>query len=449
MAAQNEFDASPILANQRIAWPRIAAVSAMVSFSLPTFMTGLELGQGLVVSQALWAILIGSVILTVIGGIMGAIGAKTGLSSYLLVRIAFGDKGAGIVNIAFAVSLIGWFGVNLDLFSYALVTLIDAKFDKQVAAWPIEILAGSLMIATTIYGFKAINVLATLMVPVLAFVTALMAYQANIQLSISDYLAFEHSATLSINDGIAAIVGAIIIGTIILPDITRFARDWRGGVYTAIWAYLIVEAIVFLVVAYAGIAMSESEILSLMLALGIGLTAFFIVIGSSWILNSLNLYSTVLSVEATFPSWRGSMVKIILGAIGVVAAFFNILDYFIDFLVFLAALFIPVAGIIIMDYLFVNPKKYATGQLNNNIAVSIPAFIAWLLGCIPSVFDLPFSLTQVNVLDAIVVASLSYLVLSYLAQSALLNRVEPNGSVPAKEKLSTNLNKNNAEESNQ
>ncbi|MDT0596343.1 purine-cytosine permease family protein [Glaciecola petra] len=414
MTEHNEFDANAIPQSKRIAWPRIAAVSAMVSFSLPTFITGLEIGQGLPVSQALWAILIGSIILTLIGGIMGAIGAKTGLSSYLLVRIAFGNKGAGLVNIAFAVSLIGWFGVNLDLFSYAVIKLAEAKFAIQLSAWPIEIGAGILMIVTTIYGFKAINILATLLVPILAVVTALMAYQAGLQLGVTEYLSLEKTSTLSLDDGIAAIVGAIIIGTIILPDITRFAKHWKGGVYTAIWAYLIIELIVFLIAGYASVAMQQPEILDLMLALGIGASAFFIVIGSSWVLNSLNLYSTVLSVEATYKKFKGATLTTVLGAIGVVAAFFNILDFFIDFLVFLAAIFVPVAGIIIMDYLVVNRDRYTAETLNDNVSVSIPAFIAWLLACIPSAFALPFSVTQINVLDAILLASLSYFILAKL-----------------------------------
>ena len=54
--------------------------------------------------------------LTIIGCITGSIGARTRLSSYMLVRIAFGDRGASLVNLAFALSLLGWFGVNIDLF---------------------------------------------------------------------------------------------------------------------------------------------------------------------------------------------------------------------------------------------------------------------------------------------------------------------------------------------
>ena len=43
---------------------------------------------------------------------MGGIGSETRMSSYLLTRIAFGDHGAGVVNIAFAML---WMGVAAGL----------------------------------------------------------------------------------------------------------------------------------------------------------------------------------------------------------------------------------------------------------------------------------------------------------------------------------------------
>jgi len=43
----SEFAAVAISDDQLTPWPRVAAVSALVAFSLPTFITGLEISQGL------------------------------------------------------------------------------------------------------------------------------------------------------------------------------------------------------------------------------------------------------------------------------------------------------------------------------------------------------------------------------------------------------------------
>ena len=63
--------------------------------------------------------MVGSFIIFLVGSLMGSIGARTGFNSYLLVRLAFGDSGARLVNLAFSVSLLGWFGINLNLFGLA------------------------------------------------------------------------------------------------------------------------------------------------------------------------------------------------------------------------------------------------------------------------------------------------------------------------------------------
>lgn len=414
MDSNNEFEHIEIRPTDLVAWPRIAAVSAMVSFSLPTFVTGLEIYQALTVQDALWALLIGSLILTLIGGAMGTIGVRSRLSSYLLVRIAFGNAGASIVNLAFAVSLIGWFGFNIDLFSNAVVQLLSVEFNIVIPEWPIDIFAGVCMLITTLYGFKAINILASFMVPILAIVTGMMLFGAIEEMSFSQYLAFEKAATLTLGDGVSAIVGVVIIGAIILPDITRFSKQKNGGLYTVFCSYMVVELFVLFVSIFAATAMQETEILNLMLKLNLGFFAFFIIIAGSWVLNSLNLYSTTLSVEATFPKWNKKIVIVVLGVIGILAAFMNILDIFIAFLSFLSDIFVPVAGVIIIDALFIKPEKYNIKTLENHFKFSIPAFFAWLVGAAYAVFNgVLFSVdaTGISVIDAIVLTGVIYIVL--------------------------------------
>lgn len=400
-----------INASELVAWPRIAAIAAMLSFSLPTFITGLEIHQSSSVGNTLWALIIGSLLLTLIGGAMGTIGVKSRLSSYLLVKIAFGNAGAGIVNIAFALSLIGWFGVNIDLFSNAVVRLLSAEFKIIMPEWPIDIVAGCAMLITTLYGFKAINVLASIMIPILAIVTAMMLFGALDTMPLVNFINLEKPSSLSLEDGVAAIVGGVIIGAIILPDITRFSKQKRGGVYTSFFAYMVIELVVIFVAVFAAAAMQETEILSLMLALNLGFSAFFIVIAGSWILNSLNLYSTALSVEATFPHWHKKWVVVLLGLVGIGAAFINILDMFISFLAFLSDIFVPVAGVIIVDALFIKPQAYNAATLKNNASFSLPAFSAWFVGaayavCNGALFNVTIS--GITVIDAIILTAVIY-----------------------------------------
>jgi cytosine permease len=412
----NEFSALKITDAQLVPWPRVAAVGAMVAFSLPTFITGLEVYQALETMQAFWALAIGSLIIFAIGGVMGVIGAKTRMSSYLLVRIAFGDKGACIVNIAFAISLLGWFGVNINLFGDAVSNLALDVFGLSISPLTLAIIASFCMTLTTVIGFKAINWLATIMVPVLAAVTILLLYSALSEHSLSQILASEKEATLSFGDGISAVVGAIIIGAIILPDITRFVKHWSSAIYIAFIAYVVVQLFVMCAAGIAGAASGKTDILLIMIDLGLGIGASIIVIAGSWVLNSLNLYSAVLSTSATFPKLNTTMLTLCLGFVGIFVALLNLLDNFITFIFYLSIIFVPVAGIIISDFLFIRPHAYNIESLSGNRSISPKGFVAWLVSAIFAILStesiIP-SISGIAAMDAIFLAAIFYISLSW------------------------------------
>lgn len=416
MDENSEFAAVTVKDHQLVPWPRVAAVGAMVAFSLPTFVTGLEVGAGLSAMNTIWALLWGSIIVVIIGAVMGVIGAKTRMSSYLLVRIAFGDLGASLVNIAFAISLLGWFGVNINLFMDAVAGLGRDIWGVELPPIGLAIFASFCMTLTTLIGFKAINLLATLLVPVLAVVTVLLAKFALSKQTISDVFALETVETLSVGEGISAIVGAIIIGAIILPDITRFVRHWSGAIYTAIIAYIIVQLAVMGAAALAGATSGKDDVLEIMLDLNLGMGAFIIVIAGSWVLNSLNLYSAVLGMKATFPKFKTVLLTLTLGIIGVAAALMNILDSFITFLFYLSVIFIPVAGVLIIDALMIRPKVYRIETLDHNRRFNWKGFAAWAVGAVIAVLAsdgiIP-TLTKIAAIDAVLLSAIIYIALAW------------------------------------
>lgn len=428
----SEFSAVPIRDDQLVAWPRVAAISAMVGFSLPTFLTGLEIFKGLSPADGMWALLLGAIIVTIIGSIMGFIGAKDRMSSYLLVRVAFGDKGASIVNIALAISLLGWFGVSINLFMDAFGQLAENQLGMKIPNVILAVIASACMTFTTLVGFKAINLISTLLIPVLVIVTILFARSAFTNNSWSDYMAMEKPAkavgdyAMSIGDGISWLVGAVIIGAIILPDITRFIRQKSGAVYTAIITYLIVGTLVYAAAGFAGAAsgvfegyiyeegVSKTDVmLKLMLDVNLGIGAFIIVIAGSWVLNSLNLYSTVLSVKATFPKLNTALLTIALGAIGVIAALMNILGQFETFLWYLSIVFIPVAGVLIIDRILIRPEAYKLDSLQDNNHLNVTAMIAWAIGAVFAILadrgQIP-TFTGIGTLDALILSTVLYFV---------------------------------------
>ncbi|MEO0466161.1 MAG: cytosine permease [Pseudomonadota bacterium] len=416
MDTSNEFAVVAISEDQRVAWPRIASVAAMVAFSLPTFITGLELYHEMTPTAAAWALVFGSMIIFVVGALMGVIGALTHMSSYLLVRIAFGDRGAGLVNIAFAISLLGWFGVNINLFAEAADGLSQTVFGLSLPPLVWMGIASAAMTFTTLVGFSAINRLSVILVPVLAVVTLLLIYQSAQLQGLGGYFSGDTVGPLSLGDGVSAVVGAIIIGAIILPDITRFARHWSGAVYTALFSYVVAQLMVMGAAAFAGGATGETEVIDLMVNIGLGLGAFIIVIAGSWVLNSLNLYSAVLGIKATYPKVPTIGLTLLLGVVGIIAGALNLLDHFVTFIFYLSVIFVPVAGVLVVDYFLIRPGAYTIETLSKNAAINVKAFASWGAGAIMAVLmseGVIASITGMAALDAAILAALVYTPLSW------------------------------------
>ncbi len=419
--SSEEFATEPVPDSHTVPWVKVAVISAMVAFSLPTFVTGIEVATAVDGRIAVIAILAGNLLLSLIGAFSGAIGARTRLSSYMLTRIAFGRHGAAAVNIAFAVSLLGWFGVNIDLFGGAVLRLLDDVFAVAVSPWVVELGAGVVMTVTTIYGFRAINTLSMLLVPVLMVVTAMLVVQALGVRPLADTIALADAAELTFGDAMSSVVGGVIIGAIILPDITRFIREWRGAIYTALLSYAVIGSIVQGAGGLAAVAFGNDDLLDVMIVIGLGWAAFAIVIAGSWVLNSLNLYSTSLSVEATVPRLNNTLLIVTLGALGTMAAFFDILDHFLTFLFYLAIVFAPVAGVIAVDYVFIRRSAYHEERVKRERAFIPLALSAWVTGAAVALLGSEgiMTVTGIAALDAIIVAGLVHLVLSHFGAGRL------------------------------
>jgi cytosine permease len=413
----SEFATQPVPDDRTVGWFRVALVAAMVAFSLPTFLTGVEVAAVSSSDRTASMLLVGSIILTLLGSLTGAIGANTRLSSYMLNRAAFGTRGAALVNLAFAVSLLGWFGVNIDLFSGAVVRLAKDMFDWVIPAWPVELLAGGVMTITTVFGFRAINILATLLVPVLVVVTYQLIAGSIAVTPLDELMRSTVADEISFGDGVSAVVGAIIVGAVILPDITRFIRHWYGAIYAVVLSYLFIELIVMGAGALASTSLNDEDLLNIMITLGIGWAAFVIVILGSWVLNSLNLYSTMLSVESTAPALDNRVLIVVLGALGTVAAFMNILDHFLSFLFYLSIVFVPVSGVIAVDYLVLRKRAYHEDRIALEVPVRPLAVGAWVFGALIALvasWDW-VTLSGIAAIDAMLVSALSYYLLARLA----------------------------------
>ena len=91
---------------------------------------GQQLADGLDFWGFLGSLILGGIILGIYTGLLGYVGAKTGLSLDLLSQRAFGEKGSYLPSAMTSFTQIGWFGVG-SFVSGGTATPNFARFAKN------------------------------------------------------------------------------------------------------------------------------------------------------------------------------------------------------------------------------------------------------------------------------------------------------------------------------
>jgi cytosine permease len=327
---------------RRLPAVRIGATSAVWIIAMSTFQTGVVLAQGMAVGPLIAAAAIGMVFLAAIGFALGWVGATTGLSTAMLIRRCFGDRGGPVVGVLLALVLgLGWHAWQLAFFGTTLhAYLPDSALGHPVVAM---LLAASITTVSVMFGFRLLSLISLVAVPAVALLSIYALWLASgapaSPTPVAPQLAFA--------DAIGLVVGNGIVGTIFFPDLARFAREPLRGAAAAAVGYALVG---FFVLAAGAMIVTAapgagSDLPLAMRQLGIGWGGFVILVIAQWATNKGNLYSGALSLAGA-TGMRQSSAVIALGAAGFVIALAGIQDIFVPALLFLGS-FVPALAAVI------------------------------------------------------------------------------------------------------
>ncbi|WP_150283568.1 cytosine permease [Rummeliibacillus sp. TYF-LIM-RU47] len=340
----------------------IVRVGSMATIS--SFVIGAALGYGMTFWQAFWATMFGSVILEVISLLLGYAGAREGLSTSLLSRwTGFGRYGSSIIGAVIAISTIGWFGVQNSVFAEGLVQASHGKLSLPVAAT----LTGLAVTVLVIFGFKLLSATATIAVPAFLIAVAFGIYQV-----LKDHSIFELMNTAPAGEkmsmGVAAtmVAGGFIIGAVITPDFSRFAKSGKDVFWMTMIGTVIGELFINMIAVLMALAARTNDVASIMMQTS-GWLGALVVVSSTIKINNLNLYSSSLGFTNIFDSvfkvkLNRGIVTLVIGIIGTLLSVLGILDKFVDFLVLLGVLIPPVAGIMVIDYFILKTNRQALDE---------------------------------------------------------------------------------------
>ena len=427
-----DYGATPVPEGQGKGWFQIGIVYWGIAVCLPAFLIAGMIAGATSLGMAIGAFLVGSVVLGAIAVLTGIIGGQTRLSIGLSARFTFGRYGANILQLVLFFGAWGWFGVQLGFMASGFGGGgLAYVFNGQVPIWLIIVVGGILMTLTAMYGFKAIEKLTVVAIPLLLIViiaTIISVYGDGVTLKSVAGNTAEQAMPFGV--AVSIIIGSFIVGGLIAPDITRYSKSKKASGWGMAFGMLIGFPLVLIL---GGIMVKgsggEFDFSKVMLSNNSGFWRFLAVITiilAAWTTNDNNLYSGALSLNAMFPKLKKWMITIVSGAVGTILALLGINTGagFQTFMGFLMVLIPPAAGVVILDYYFFRGdanKNFDPNELDNVPNFRVLPFVAWIVGSgfgfVIQYTALKF--TSVVALDTIIVATIVYCIIMLAAKNKL------------------------------
>ena len=378
------------------------------TFFSASMWVGQQLADGLDLTGFIGALIVGGAILALYTGLLGYVGAKTGLSLDLLARKAFGTKGSYLPSAMISFTQIGWFGVGVAMFAIPVAN--ELLGGSKAAEWALVIVAGICMTASAYFGIKSLTIVSYIAVPcvaILGTVAMILAVKRGDMTLVQQFA--KSSGSLTVISGAGLVVGSFVSGGTATPNFSRFAKDGKAGVITTVIAFFLGNSLMFFMGGISSIYVGGNDIFEVMLNLNLFYLAVLVLGLNIWTTNDNALYSAGLGLANIFGQKKKPMVLIsgIFGTLTAVWLYWN----FCSWLNILNCTLPPCGIIIVLSY-FLNRKDYDDTEIRT--VVNWYAVIGVILGAVAANL-LHWGVASLN---GMAVATICYLIGHFIQKKA-------------------------------
>lgn len=409
-----DYSLRPVPLEKRRSWLDLTMVWVGVAIVLSALLRGMMVGMGLgTLKSVLLAYLLGEGLLIGMMTLTGFMGAKTGLTTALLARRAFGERGSLVISLCLGLAFMGWFGVQAGLFAETVVAIFKISFPVSWLAF----FSGLLMMVPAVFGFRGLKVLSYAAVPPMVAIFLYAAFKMGFSfLPAAELVRLAQSHTPSpypttLGAAASIIAGGFIVGSVTSADVFRYARPRLCDILIAATLSMAVSALMQLV--GSGLAMTtglyHESLPRLIISrdfAGLGWVGFLAIAFAQWTTNDSNLYSSVLAFNMMI-GWNRWKLAVAVGGLSSWLAAWGILGQLGLFLSLLSIGVGPIGGILVADYYFLGGRKRAQtekrevrGRSFNPVALTaygLAVVVGWLTSGHPLTLRVfPFSIFAFN-----------------------------------------------------
>lgn len=360
---------------------------------LDYFVLWSSLGVGLLVFQAgtlLGLGLVNAIIISVIGSLIGSfmlasaglIGSKHGVPTMISVRPALGKWGSYLPTLLNIIQLIGWTSFEFIIMKEAATTISGPIFGSYTQYF--WLLLFGIFCWLLAYGGPITVVREWLKKIAIWFVFASTIWitASLMYIGVETSISWHFPNLLPLLSGLDLVIAMPISWMPLVNDYNRFAQNDREGflgtftgyTLTNTWFYSIGAALVFLT-GQSNVVVSISSIL-------FGGIALTLIIVDETDNAFADIFSTGMSIKNIFPKSNQKLLVTGTTVVSLIIAFFIPLGEYIHFLYMIGGFFIPLFGVVLSDFLFVENSEYTHHDFYETDKIDMIGISTWVFGVI-------------------------------------------------------------------
>lgn len=381
-----------------------------VNIVASTLQVGASLPPSLTLRSALSVIALGACTGAALVGVLAPIGSRLGVPSIVATRAVLGVSGARLLAWLLFVTNFAWIALN-NVVAASITSRLAAVGSTE--AWAVSL---GLVATLVVRGGPRTVALADRVAVPLLVVTGIVLTAACLRVPVASVRVPPADAQAGLRDTLGAfdlVAGYQASWLLMFADYPRYVASPRRAGW-AVFLGLALTGLWFMPLGLiAASAAGSSDPGAMVQAVGMGWWGAALLTLATVTTNFVNIYMSALAFKALFPSATDRLSVWLIGGTGAALSLLSTvwIERFANMTYLLAAVFVPVGGILLAHYVLLRVPVRATdlytsdGPLHANRGWSAAGAMAWVAGAVVFSVSTRFGATVPSLATAIVVYS--------------------------------------------
>ena len=373
--APPEWGIEPVPESHRIlGFPDYLALWSSLGVGLLVLLAGTLLVPGLGLGQALLAILVGSIIGSLLLAVAGVVGSDQAIPTMVMLRPVLGIRGSYIPSVLNIIQLIGWGAFEVIIMAEAANGISRTL---GLSAYPLWALFFALWCTLLALG----GPLAVVRQWIEKFAIWLV-YGITIYLTVYLFTHYDIGVLLRAPGSgempfwlaVDLVVAMPISWMPLVADYNRFARRSGPAFWGTFLGYTVANTWFYALGALFVLALQTADLIPAILSVAGGWLALLLILVDETDNGFADIYSAAVSGQNLVPRARQWWLTVAVGAICFLLAVTVPITRYENFLLLIGSVFVPLFGVLAADYFLLRRRRYETEELYH------PAGRYWYLG---------------------------------------------------------------------